>query len=82
MEAFLDRFRQDSGASAELAGALVPLWRWWNGLQSAAPAHWPDPLAWRQACTRFRGGLSRQPDLASALMAFARDKALPTVPAG
>ncbi len=52
---------------------LAALWHAWNGLQAGWPGL-PEPQGWRRASEAARNSLARQPDLTSALLAFAQEK--------
>ena len=69
--AFLDLFLV--GADAALAADLRAAWLGWNGL-GPWPARWPDWQRWAEQALRFRAGLLTQPDLASSLLGFVRER--------
>ncbi|MFO1330157.1 MAG: elongation factor P maturation arginine rhamnosyltransferase EarP [Rubrivivax sp.] len=71
LEAWLDRLLE--GAEPALAAAVRQTHRAWNGL-APPPATWPDAGAWQRLHRQWRDRLLAQPDLASALSAFARSR--------
>ncbi|MDE2147592.1 MAG: elongation factor P maturation arginine rhamnosyltransferase EarP [Burkholderiales bacterium] len=63
-------------AQAAAGPEVARLWRAWNGLPGAGEGlELPEPAPWAASVQRWRRGLLAQPDLAAALLAFARGKA-------
>ncbi|MDE2565180.1 MAG: elongation factor P maturation arginine rhamnosyltransferase EarP [Burkholderiales bacterium] len=63
-------------AQAAAGPEVARLWRAWNGLPGAGTGlELPEPAPWAASVQRWRSGLLAQPDLAAALLAFARGKA-------
>jgi uncharacterized repeat protein (TIGR03837 family) len=69
--AFLDLFLD--GADDALAADVRALCLAWSGL-GPWPSRWPDARRWGEQARRFRAGLRTQPDLASSLLGFVRER--------
>jgi uncharacterized repeat protein (TIGR03837 family) len=74
LQAFLERWHDDSGAA--LPAGVADAFAWWNAGANAAAAvpPWPAAAPWRKALLGWREQLVRQSDLTARLIGFAAAK--------
>lgn len=72
VRAFLDRLL--AGPDEVIGDAVRALWEAWNGMRVPVAVTLPPLQPWREVSVAWREGLLAQPDLATQLLEFARQK--------